>query len=185
VKGQAMHNAEEYSKQLEKQTQEKIEELRNINYSQEHLLKLLAVHIAMYEETRKLNEELWEVNRKNSLDFDNVRLDVARQNAERQIQFDEIVKIRRTVLSNAFLAGIKKAKTTQAKKGGDGKSAKLKRLEVETIRMYEAGTWDSAPKAALEITPTIVKISRGGNGDLSPTTTKPLQWIRAFIRQTK
>lgn len=72
-----------------------------------------------------------------------------------------------------------------ARKGGLGKKPKLDRLEAETIRLYELGKWGSAPKAALEITPQIVKISTGGNGDLLPSTTKPLEWIRAYEKRKK
>lgn len=72
-----------------------------------------------------------------------------------------------------------------AKTGGDARAGAFDKLEQETIRLYREGNWRSVPEAALEITPKIVKMSRNGNGDLAPTTTKPLAWIRAFKRQKK
>lgn len=72
-----------------------------------------------------------------------------------------------------------------ARLGGSGRSAKFKKLQLETIRLFESSSWHSAPKAALEITPAIVAMSKNGNGDLSPTTTKPLEWIRAYIKGKK
>jgi hypothetical protein len=73
----------------------------------------------------------------------------------------------------------------RAKKGGDAKSARLRPAETETIRLYKLGTWKSASLAAAEITPQIVAFSRNGKGDLSPSTTKPLEWIRAYVRSQK
>lgn len=72
-----------------------------------------------------------------------------------------------------------------AKSGGDGRSAKYKALEAETIRLYVAGEWASTPAAAQEITPKIVALSKKGAGDLAPTTQKPLEWIRAHVRSQK
>lgn len=72
-----------------------------------------------------------------------------------------------------------------ARLGGLGRTAKLEALEVETIRLYKAGTWRSAPLAAENITPLIVEMSKNGNGDLLPSTGKPLAWIRAHIKATK
>ncbi|HEY0489314.1 MAG TPA: hypothetical protein VGD30_07380 [Telluria sp.] len=70
-------------------------------------------------------------------------------------------------------------------KGGEGRAAKFKRLEDETIRLYLAKKWTSVPDAALEITPIIVAMSKKGNGDLANTTTKPLEWIRAYKKAKK
>ena len=72
-----------------------------------------------------------------------------------------------------------------AKKGGIGRAAKFKKLEAETIKLYNAGNWKSLPEAALAITPKIVALSKNCNGDLSPTTTKPLEWIRAYVKTQK
>jgi hypothetical protein len=72
-----------------------------------------------------------------------------------------------------------------AKAGGDGKAAKYKALEAETLRRYSAQDWPSVPAAALEITPHIVAMSKNGLGDLMPSTTKPLEWIRAYKRAQK
>ena len=72
-----------------------------------------------------------------------------------------------------------------ARKGGLGRAAKYDRLREETIRLYESQTWKNAATAALAITPQIVEMSRNGNGDLAPTTTKPLAWIREYIRMKK
>lgn len=78
-----------------------------------------------------------------------------------------------------------KAKNT-ARKGGLGKRAKLDMLEAETLRRYKAGKWKSASAAAIEITPDIVAMSRVGNGIyLQPSTTKPLEWIRAHVNATQ
>jgi len=72
-----------------------------------------------------------------------------------------------------------------AKKGGAARSAQFKKLEAETIRLYELGSWKSAPFAAAEITPKIVEFSRTVGGGLGPTTTKPLEWIRKHNRAQK
>jgi hypothetical protein len=72
-----------------------------------------------------------------------------------------------------------------AKAGGAGRSAKFKILETETVRLYELGNWKSIPIAAQEITPRIVALSKDSNGDLLPSTTKPLEWIRAFRKSQK
>jgi hypothetical protein len=73
----------------------------------------------------------------------------------------------------------------RAKKGGDAKSARLRPAEAQTIKLYKLGTWKSAALAAAELTPQIVAYSRNGKGDLSPSTTKPLEWIRAYLRSQK
>nr|WP_314623635.1 hypothetical protein [uncultured Noviherbaspirillum sp.] len=75
--------------------------------------------------------------------------------------------------------------TKRAQKGGAARAALFNNLEKETIRFYLEREWNSAPEAALEITPLIVQMSRNGNGDLAPTTTKPLAWIRAYNRTKK
>lgn len=72
-----------------------------------------------------------------------------------------------------------------ARKGGLGRAAKYDRLREQTIRLYERQTWKNAATAALAITPQIVEMSRNGNGDLAPTTSKPLAWIREYIRMKK
>ena len=69
--------------------------------------------------------------------------------------------------------------------GGEGRAAKFRLLEAETIRMFEAGSWRTAPAAAVDITPVIVELSKKGNGNLLPSTTKPLAWIRAHIKKQK
>ncbi|WP_426113695.1 hypothetical protein [Massilia sp. PWRC2] len=79
-----------------------------------------------------------------------------------------------------------------AKSGGDGRAAKIKALEDETIRLYKLGpdgdAWPTgkshAPTAALEITPKVVAFSKG-RGNLLRTTTKPLEWIRAHLKAVK
>ena len=77
-----------------------------------------------------------------------------------------------------------------AKSGGDGRASKFKPLEAETIRLFNAGSltpnpWTTSPEAALEITPKIVAMSRDNKGNLSPSTTKPLEWIRSYIKSQK
>lgn len=72
-----------------------------------------------------------------------------------------------------------------ARRGPRVRKAKMDVLEAETIRRYEQGTWKSLPAAAHEITPLIVAFSKNGNGDLLPSTTKPLEWIRAHKRAPK
>ena len=72
-------------------------------------------------------------------------------------------------------------KESIARTGGAGRSAKLKVLEAETIRLYEAGKWDSTPLAAQEIAPLIVAFSAKEGPRLMPSTTKPLEWIRAYL----
>jgi hypothetical protein len=68
--------------------------------------------------------------------------------------------------------------------GGSGRARHFKPLEDETIRLYLEKAWKSVPEAAMEITPKIVAMSKG-NGDLAPTTTKPLEWIRAYKKSLK
>ena len=58
----------------------------------------------------------------------------------------------------------------------------MKKLEEETIRLYKSGSWRSAPLAAQEITPKVVEHSKGGRGELMQSTTKPLEWIRAYVK---
>lgn len=69
--------------------------------------------------------------------------------------------------------------------GGAARTAIFKLLEDETIRLYLAKKWKSVPDAALEITPLIVEMSKRGNGDLVKSTTKPLEWIRAYNNAQK
>lgn len=79
----------------------------------------------------------------------------------------------------------KKKSQSIAKIGGDTRSSKFKKLQSETIRLYKLGTWKSVPIAAQEITPSIVEFSKKGNGDLLPSTKKPLEWIREYERAKK
>lgn len=88
-------------------------------------------------------------------------------------------------LADLIINYLEKKPSVVAKAGGDGRAAKFKRLEAETISLYKAGTWASVPDAALTITPIIVKMSSRGNGDLKPSTTKPLEWIRAHVKSEK
>lgn len=90
------------------------------------------------------------------------------------------LEVQRRIISN--LKG-KPAKI--ARSGGQGKAVKFKTLEAETLRLFNEGEWKNASAAALEITPKIVALSRNGNGDLSPTTLKRLQWIRNELRRTR
>lgn len=83
------------------------------------------------------------------------------------------------------LASLKSAVHARAKNGGAARSAQFLALEEETIRLFKAGKWTSVPKAALEITPKIVAMSKKGNGELSDATTKPLEWIRKYNRLAK
>jgi hypothetical protein len=72
-----------------------------------------------------------------------------------------------------------------AASGGAGKSAKLEALKAETISKYKAGKWDSVPLAAQAIAPEIVELSKKNGPALLPTTTKPLEWIRAYRKTLK
>lgn len=69
--------------------------------------------------------------------------------------------------------------------GGASRSSKLKALEEATIKMYTEGQWDSVPLAAQEITPKIVALSKKNGPNLLPTTTKPIEWIRAYKKTIK
>lgn len=69
-----------------------------------------------------------------------------------------------------------------AKAGGDGRAEKFKALEIETIKLYQEGSWATVPLAAQEITPKIVAMSERA---LAPTTNKPLEWIRAYRKSLK
>ena len=73
----------------------------------------------------------------------------------------------------------------KAKKGGDGKAAKYEALEAETIRLYLEGNWSSVPVASLEITPKIVALSKTLGVNLFASSTKPLEWIRAYKKAKK
>lgn len=75
--------------------------------------------------------------------------------------------------------------TKIAEAGGNGRALKFKSLQAATIELYKAGNWPSIPLAALEITPKIIALSKKGNGELVPTTTKPIQWIRAYVKSQK
>lgn len=79
----------------------------------------------------------------------------------------------------------KEARSEKAKNAAEVRAEKFKSLEAETIRLYESGKWASVPLAAAEITPKIVAMSRNRNGDLLPSTTKPLEWIRAHNKKKK
>jgi hypothetical protein len=87
----------------------------------------------------------------------------------------------------AEISALKNKPKEIAGKGGLGRKRKFDVLEEETIRIYEAGKskWTSLPIAAQDITPIIVAMSKDGNGDLLPSTTKPLEWIRAHVKRGK
>lgn len=72
-------------------------------------------------------------------------------------------------------------KESIARSGGAGRAAKLKVLEAETIRLYKAGKWDSTPLAAQAIAPAIIALSAKEGPKLTASTTKPLEWIRAYL----
>lgn len=76
-------------------------------------------------------------------------------------------------------------KASVARTGGAGRSAKLKVLEAETIRLYEAGKWDSVPLAAQAITPAVVEFSKKNGPKLLPSTAKPIEWIRDHLRSKR
>tara|TARA_R110001599_G_scaffold159052_2_gene346201 strand:- start:11041 stop:11517 length:477 start_codon:yes stop_codon:yes gene_type:complete len=98
---------------------------------------------------------------------------------------------------DAFLDGCKLASETLlpawekqkakklATKAGKGRALKYESCEKETIRLYLAGNWKSAPDAALDITPQIVKFSKKEKADLLPSTIKPLEWIRKYNKTQK
>jgi hypothetical protein len=73
----------------------------------------------------------------------------------------------------------------RAASGGEGRARKFKHLKDETIRLFLSQEWKSAPIAAQSITPQIVALSKNGRGDLLPSTTKPLEWIRAHKKMQK
>jgi hypothetical protein len=85
---------------------------------------------------------------------------------------------------------LKSRDSQRAANAGKGRAAKFKLLEDETIRLYKEGIkrWPTGkshvPTAALEITPKIVAFSKG-ICDLFPTTTKPLEWIRAHVKANR
>jgi len=104
------------------------------------------------------------------------------------MELDELVTdchVEEARLLNLIIGYLDGKPVELAKSGGAGRSAKFKMLEAETIRLYELGKWKSVPIAAQEITPKIVALSKNGNGDLLPSTTKPLEWIRAFKKSQK
>ena len=71
-----------------------------------------------------------------------------------------------------------------ASKGGKGRAAKIELCEKETIRLYLAGKWKSAPEASQTITPQILEFSKKVGASLAPTTTKPLEWIRKYRKSS-
>lgn len=110
------------------------------------------------------------------------------------MEFDEVIRISHEAeaeLTSKMLNYLERKPSIVAKKGGEGRAAKFRALEAETIRLYKLGqaNWPSgrnhAPAAALAITPQIVEFSLKGDGDLSPTTNKPLEWIRSHINAMK
>ena len=108
--------------------------------------------------------------------------------------FDEELR-----LANILLAYSESKPSEIAKSGGDGRAEKLKVLENETIRLYKiklehreskgspnmTRKRTSIPLDAQEITPLIVKLSTKNGVNLLPTTTRPLAWLRAFVKSQK
>lgn len=104
-----------------------------------------------------------------------------------------------TALTDKILAYHEGRSVAVAKAGGDGRAAKLKDLEKETIKLYQAmledrdsvcnpdsaGKRTSIPLVAQKITPLIVDLSKRNGVNLLPTTTKPLAWIRAYVKSQK
>lgn len=104
------------------------------------------------------------------------------------MELDELVincHVEEARLLDSIIEYLDKKPVELAKSGGAGRSAKFKILEAETVRLYELGNWKSVPIAAQEITPKIIALSKNGNGDLLSSTTKPLEWIRAFRKSKK
>lgn len=143
----------------------KIKEVRMKNHHPIFLEMQYAALLVRHEDTHTAIHKLQEV-----IDLDEQVYDLASKElrlADLQIEFFSL------------------RASSIAQKGGMGRSAKYKILEEETIRLYKGGTWKSVPQAAAEITPQIVNLSRNGNGDLMSTTTKPLEWIRSYVKSKK
>lgn len=88
-------------------------------------------------------------------------------------------------LSDVIIKYLDSKPKAVARAGGEGRAAKFASLKAETIKLFNEGSWKSLPDAALEITPKIVAYSKPNNGNLLPTTTKPLEWLREYAKAEK
>lgn len=180
----------------ERRKQGHIEWLRKANMSYEDLLRLAAALLMQAKEDAKENEDLKkqlrEANTYYSLvdAMDNPKfsrtgvLHVIKEHAA--LHGDESPAAKAIAKAAAAVENIQKSKAKEiARRGPEVRKAKMDFLEAETIKLFEQGKWKSVPTAALEITPKIVALSKNGNGNLSPSTTKPLEWIRAHKSRSK
>jgi hypothetical protein len=147
---------------------EKIRIVREENYDALFLEMMHAVILITLEDALEGFKKY-----ENCLEISDQRIELA----------DQMVLIgnRHIALAEQQITSSEEKTKDDRRKGGKGRSIKLKRSEIETIRLYKLGTWDSIPLAATELTPIVVKFSKNGNGNLSPSTTKPLKWIRNYV----
>lgn len=104
------------------------------------------------------------------------------------VDMDELIKLSLEAeldLSELIINYLDSKPKAVAKAGGQGRAAKFASLKAETIRLFNEGSWKSVPTAALAITPKIVAHSKPNNGNLLPTTTKPLEWLREHVKAEK
>lgn len=180
----------------EKKKRGQVEWLRKMNLPYDDLLNLTASLMLQSQENARETERLQEEIRKMRTYFslvdvmDNPKfspagiLRVIKDDAARHGDENPVAKsIAKAV---AAVESIQKDKAQEiARRGPEVRKAKMELLKAETIKLFEQGKWKSVPTAAHEITPLIVALSKNGNGDLLPTTTKPLEWIRAHKSRSK
>jgi hypothetical protein len=167
------------------------EDLNRLNFDRDKLVEIAANLKYLVEEFRLADAELKAEKAKSSV---YTQTTITYKDAD--ISLDAIVQSAPGTFFNekGDIAGkiyhpLEQANSYISKKraalGGSGRAKNFRPLQNETIRLYLEKSWRSVPDAAMAITPKIVAMSKGGNGDLAPTTTKPLEWIRAYKKGLK
>jgi len=188
------HNNQKQKK--EKREQAAIKYLNSLNFSYDKLINFTAL---LMVNTKERAENFDLIHEK--LESENGIHEIFNSDDTKNLSTSAIIKILDEIENNSkenspAAKSIKKAISMSnlehknrskniAKKGGDARSSKFQLLQSETIKLYKMGTWKSVPIAAQEITPKIVALSKDSNGDLLPSTTKPLEWIREHKKLTK
>lgn len=178
---------DELIKRYVKTLQEKIREVEAQGYERSQLILELAKARVAHENDRQFIE--WVLNDTTLSDVSATLATSQKEHMDSHSQWLDIADGQFSVINS--LKGKPKA---ISKKGGDATAAKITPLIEKTEQLYEIGLkegrWKSAPHAAREITPKIVAFSRIGTAlhapvNLLDTTTKPLDWIREYIRKSK
>ncbi|SDE53873.1 hypothetical protein SAMN05428966_10916 [Massilia sp. PDC64] len=193
---QSRMDLETWKLENEKKKRGQVEWLRKLNLSYDDLLKLTASLILQGQENAREHERLRQELRNAGTYYslvdamDNPKfsragiLHVIKEHAARH--GDESPAAKSIAKAVAAVESMQKDKAQEiARRGPEVRKAKMELLKAETIKLFEQRKWKSVPAAAHDITPVIVALSKNGNGDLLPTTTKPLEWIRAHKSRPK